>query len=412
MVLPEGVNLELKVTVQDDFGVRWVNVWVSKLGEKKIHFGDEQEVTRTFKFDIGAGAADRFLYKGFDINVTAMDRNENLGYKEAEMPGIVNMVLNALLGALLAYVKFILELVSSMLNWIFDFITNILNVVIETVQQGFSNIFSGLMDKITGIYDNCFEGVKEEGEDRDNDFNPFLKSLITGDFFLIVCLLVSTFQLITTLIVTGISFGMSSIISLVIGIIIPILLICIMQALGEGSLQDGFKSIVLNTFSSTGVLPPLDDPWWENGLSIAVLDIFNCLLSAFSTLITGGNLLGSDAKGLVFSFIGLILAIGSGWAAYNNYPGIALIISLAGFLFAAGGFCSTLLTFDAFDAAGGPLAMLEEIFSFSVFIYASIDFMKTFVYAINEIWDNLQQAWWGFWENPYIRGDKNPAGVG
>lgn len=162
MVLPEGVNLELKVTVQDDFGVRWVNVWVSKLGEKKIHFGDEQEVTRTFKFDIGAGAADRFLYKGFDINVTAMDRNENLGYKEAEMPGIVNMVLNALLGALLAYVKFIMELASGIFKWIWDFITSLFNPILTQIEEGIHSAIDPIYDLVKETLSSSDWGLSEE----------------------------------------------------------------------------------------------------------------------------------------------------------------------------------------------------------------------------------------------------------
>jgi hypothetical protein len=149
-------------------------VWVSKLGEKKVHFGDEKQVTGTFKFDIGAGAADRFLYKGFDINVTAMDRNENLGYKEAEMPGIVNMVLNALLGALLAYVKFIMELASGIFNWIFDTIKNMFNCVVDALKD-IVNIVSQLIESYINPYlgDYLEEDEQSKGKIIDNAIHIF-----------------------------------------------------------------------------------------------------------------------------------------------------------------------------------------------------------------------------------------------
>jgi hypothetical protein len=259
-VIPQGVQLELKVTVQDDFGVKWVNVKVKSLGEKRLYFDDEQKVTGTFKFDIGVGQADRFLYKGFKINVTACDRNENLGYKEAEMPGIINMILSALLGALKAFAKFITELVSGIINWILDAVKNIiyspLNCILQVINSAatfIDNLISPLADILLGRSEESLLGTVFELVDGLSS-NPLFFAMILIDIVIGVISLLSLPYINI--------FGV--IITLVVDLSLPIILTVLGSALG-GIFEDIAEIYtnpliaIVNIFDTLGIFSLIDE---------------------------------------------------------------------------------------------------------------------------------------------------------
>ncbi|MBN1390407.1 MAG: hypothetical protein JXA22_07185 [Candidatus Thermoplasmatota archaeon] len=134
--LPNGIKLCVGITVRDLFGVYGVQVTIAGLGQQSIFTNYLTNVSVDFEWKVsGWDSIKKTIWEGFEINITAKDRNDNFGFKEEEQPGIAKLIISALLGPLITYVNFISELVTGFLSWIEDAIMGLITPPIEKVKN-------------------------------------------------------------------------------------------------------------------------------------------------------------------------------------------------------------------------------------------------------------------------------------
>jgi len=136
-VKSEGLKLvskykvKIKVSASDIFGVDWIEVHMRNVDHLKNYVGDDQKVHDVeFEFSLSIDQAVISLFKSFSLNITAQDNNENIGYKEEEVPSILEMISSVIIGVLTIVVKVIMNAVNIIKGKIIDLI----KVSLEKIQ--------------------------------------------------------------------------------------------------------------------------------------------------------------------------------------------------------------------------------------------------------------------------------------
>ena len=160
------------------------------------------------------------VWDGFALNVTVVDRNENLGFKEDKIGSIKNIVVSFFLGALLTAVKFITELASGIFEWIYSVIENIVlspvNIVLEQINS-LLNQFAEISNKLMKNY------VKNNSIPKEDMLS--LLSIIFNPIFIGLIGAVQIAIVIVLSILDGVSFGASTVISLGLSFALSLLLV-------------------------------------------------------------------------------------------------------------------------------------------------------------------------------------------
>jgi len=109
-----GLKVKIEVGVKDIFGIEYILVDITGLEDRILHTNNAQNVSYTFEWSVNSvDKYKRVLFKGFKINVSAKDRNGNIGFKEDELPSIKDMVVSFFLGPLMNIVTIISEIVTN-----------------------------------------------------------------------------------------------------------------------------------------------------------------------------------------------------------------------------------------------------------------------------------------------------------
>ncbi|MDG6224045.1 MAG: hypothetical protein QCI82_00865 [Candidatus Thermoplasmatota archaeon] len=159
--IPSGLKVSIDIGVKDIFGLNYVAIYISGLPDVIKYCNNSVNISNTFEWELtGIDQYARAFVKGFKINLTAMDRNGNIGFKNDELKSIAEIVVSAYLGALLSIAKFVTELASGILNWILDSIKSLimspinmlLNVIIDAIYY-IIFLFQPIVDFIKGVND-------------------------------------------------------------------------------------------------------------------------------------------------------------------------------------------------------------------------------------------------------------------
>jgi len=178
--LPNGIKLCIRVSVGDVFGVWSVGVKIAGLGQKVAYTNNCTNVTEQFEWKVsGWDNIKNTIWEGFKINITARDRNSNLGFKEEEQPGIAKLIMSALLGPLLSMVEGLIEFLSNMINWIWDAIKEMFTAPIDTVLSVINTVmealFSLLIDGALYGFDYMMDKIMDYIERQLEKYFPWFQ---------------------------------------------------------------------------------------------------------------------------------------------------------------------------------------------------------------------------------------------
>ncbi|MFO8050656.1 MAG: hypothetical protein R6V01_03030 [Thermoplasmatota archaeon] len=230
--IPTKMKLNVKVSVGDPFGVNWVNVHIHQVGSKKYYAGNVANTTHTFEWSIsGLDKIKKAVWDGFSINITAQDRNCNLGYREEEQPGIAKMIMLALLGALLAFAKFIAELASGIFNWIYSLAEDMLRVILTPIEiaiNEWASMLKSIINKHVGF------GDEEGSKGSDINFATLANEIWTFLLIPIIALQAIYYLLaFLELVIKGVPISSlaANVASIMVGVIVSIIIAAIMEGL-------------------------------------------------------------------------------------------------------------------------------------------------------------------------------------
>ncbi len=230
-----GLKVFVEVGVRDIFGIDYVNVDIRGLEDILLHCGGNQNVSYRFEWSIDSpGEYERVLFKGFQINVSAKDINGNLGFKESELPSVKDRIVE-LLGPLIAFAKYLIELASSIFSWIFNLIEKMVMNIVKNVE----NIMNGIVQRTMNFLEPLVNFIRNDShnitllregisEIVDIIFNPI--PYLLGISLMVILAVIHC-------IVTGVSFGAADVIMIVADFGL-ILLLTLMDGQGEGD-EDG-----------------------------------------------------------------------------------------------------------------------------------------------------------------------------
>jgi len=88
-----GYEIDIAANAMDPFGLENVQIEIKRVDRYRYCADDVIEVTIEKTIEVSMDLVDKFLFKGFDLNVSAMDRNNNLGFKNQHFDGIIEKVL-------------------------------------------------------------------------------------------------------------------------------------------------------------------------------------------------------------------------------------------------------------------------------------------------------------------------------
>ena len=155
--IPTKLTLKVRITARDIFGVEYVKVKISGLEERTIQTNLVDNATTNFEWGIsGLDKIKRAVWDGFKINITAKDRNGNMGFKEDEQPGIAKMVISILVGPLIKIANAALAFISLVVSIYKTIIETIYNSIIDPIIDGIWNYIKNICTYLDAIVWSMF----------------------------------------------------------------------------------------------------------------------------------------------------------------------------------------------------------------------------------------------------------------
>jgi len=227
----------------------------------------------------------RVLFKGFNINVSAKDRNGNIGFKEDELPSIKDMVVDIFIGALLA----IVSVIAAVFNFLYNLIISIMETTFYAAIDVFISIVSVLFDPvvdivldigniISGLLLKDSENIKNDDDDDEGEENTgwefsfeelgtvLLKLLnfiiIAGSIIIGIKIAYMIIKVLFNIISGGSGEGLFQVTDAVLATCCPKLLLSIIGALGFSLVVNGIfhiidgksdDSLITKIFDSIGI---------------------------------------------------------------------------------------------------------------------------------------------------------------
>ena len=206
--VPSGLEVWMEVGARDIFGIDNIEIFISGLEDKKIYTDNDDNVTVEFEWTLsGIDEYKRAFFDGFKINVTATDRNGNVGFRNEKLDSIKDIVVSAFLGPLLAIAKFIAELASGIFNWLNGFITNLFETVVQKIDEVLNIVLTFLNSIVEEVIQSINEGYLEDVLSTIMDIltHPIMWVLFAMDIIITIVLLVVSGIPIVTVVSTAIS---------------------------------------------------------------------------------------------------------------------------------------------------------------------------------------------------------------
>jgi len=153
-----GHELHVKVRAKDNFGVAWVEFKIKGQGSEKVYLPSgtyNDTAAADFETDWK-----KSLFTGYDLNISACDNNRNIGYLEKHIPSVLELVLEAILGALTALAEFIKELASAAINWIWEAFKSMAKAIVDPIMDAMGPYLNTLCQKV----DDGFPEYQANGE--------------------------------------------------------------------------------------------------------------------------------------------------------------------------------------------------------------------------------------------------------
>jgi hypothetical protein len=121
---------------------------INGLEDKKVYTDNDDNVTVEFEWTLsGIDEYKRAFFDGFNINVTATDRNGNVGYKNDKLDSIKDIVISAFIGIMNTIGKIISNLASLFL----DFLWSVLECYINTIMTPYRLIAQPFVNELKNI---------------------------------------------------------------------------------------------------------------------------------------------------------------------------------------------------------------------------------------------------------------------
>jgi hypothetical protein len=169
---------------------------VKGIDKKKMQIGDkdnpvtDKTVSMTFDTDWK-----KSLFSGYDLNITAADVNDNVGYLEEHIPSVLEAFIMALLDALKSLAEFIMELASAAIQWIWDAINLMMSRVIDPIVDSFTSYFISFTSAMnSGCSELISTGILSE------DTEDEIKGAIYSPFFIALLMIPIVLLLIQSIV--------------------------------------------------------------------------------------------------------------------------------------------------------------------------------------------------------------------
>jgi len=299
--IPSGLVVLVEAGVKDIFGLRYIAIYISGLPDIIQYCNNATNVSKIFEWELkGVDEYKRAFFLGFKINLTSVDRNGNVGFKNDELKSISEMVVSFFLGPLFNIVSIISNIVSGFFSWIFNAIKEIMNYPLKLIKDGmiyFKKVIIKLISQIVDMIINTPTLIKE---------------FFNSELGIIIKLIIITFTIvgIAASVVILICCGIDSLIGIAITLLISILISIIAAAMGIPDFTSIFS--IMNVFrdyyykirdevytennkDANPVYPPLEGN--NNNNEPVNLSPIQILLAVVAFIL--------DAIGLVLSLIGL-----------------------------------------------------------------------------------------------------------
>ncbi len=183
-----GYQLKVTVRAKDNVGLDWIRFRIEGRGEDEVKFDDNVNnttATAYFKCDLLGS-----VFLGYDLNITVCDRNGNAGFLEQHINSILENFIAWVLGAVTALAKFVMELASAAINWIWLYVENAISKIFQPIISAsnsyFNNLISSLETSINKYMVN--ESVYEEEKNIYSNafYSPFFIGLFIFNLLLIL----------------------------------------------------------------------------------------------------------------------------------------------------------------------------------------------------------------------------------
>jgi len=324
-----GLKVKVKVGVKDIFGISYINIAIRGLEDRRYNTGNIQNISHTFEWSISSvDQYKRVLFKGFKINVSAKDRNGNIGFKKDDLPSISKMLVDFFIGSMKAISKFIKDLVSGIFTWIYDTVSNMINGIIQQIVKIKNEILNGIYSAIDPFVNYINTGMTDDSLLMDG-INKLFSILFNSVFAIVVTSLFTAINVIA-IIVAGVSFGTTEIVLLIIDLIITLISVLLLVSnknedeplFNIPKFFNSFLGIKVDTSESSkgGFMDIIGN------IMVVALTICSYILIYFSSLELGGllsSLNGGDPSqfkwtgksiglfllGLIFSLISIFFSI-------------------------------------------------------------------------------------------------------
>ena len=306
-------------------------------------------------FDVSAFTA---AFGSVKIGVYAQDSAGNSIYVEKELKGALQSVIDALAklwdaiwSALQKVAQAIMSALSAVFQWIIDHIMDLLDRAISPVLNAINSFANEILGMIT-------EYINPSRNPDPITVKDIFNAITSGGFFYSVLALCLAVQTISTFL-TIYSMGLGALLGKAVSMVTVELAKELVKSIAVTMVSvAGLTSIVAVLY----FFKPKDDPFWKEGLGLAVYSL-TIALGKFITAFKIG-----DTSGIKTEAIGLVLAIAGAVIAFKSTTLVYALISLV--LSGIGAFI-TWFNKDIFDRMiVAPLKDIEEIISAIALAYS------------------------------------------
>ena len=175
-------------------------------GEQSVRFTEgTSNATATVFFDHSWLAK---WVTGYDLNITVSDVNGNEGYLEFHIDSVLEDFVQWVIGRVTALAKFVMELASAAIEWIWSAMSNLINKIMNPILE--ASLSYGII--LISSIENGFSGFQQNGDlsidETDNIISafisPFFFTLLTFSMVFIIAInLISYFIPIFSWLLTG-----------------------------------------------------------------------------------------------------------------------------------------------------------------------------------------------------------------
>jgi hypothetical protein len=351
-----GWKLEIKIFAEDNAGLSKVTFRIQDMGKKEYKFSTgAKSGWATVNFDVDYCKS---LFSGYDLNITAEDVNENMGYKVTHIKSITENLIDFIIGALKALAKIIMELATAAIQWIWNAISIMFNVVFNPIIEAIQNWINRISKELNDVKDRYKMG-------ESYDTTKLMNAIFGNEFLIFLGISVIVFAVtaitipFTNIGAIGISTLVNFIKPMIISAIVGAVATTALGSMGSllngnfelDSLMDIFKQIFADALS-------VEVPGFSPYVSVITILIVICdvalHLESFNTALDKlfslnsikkafskwknpmAQIKGADKaiKNIVYDILGFMISLGALIIAIMGIEGDNMGLATLGLLFA------------------------------------------------------------------------------